>query len=278
MAIISGTNRNERLVGSDLDDIIQGFAGDDQLFGGLGNDILLSGFGNKILDGGFGSDTASYAGSVNNVVASLETNQATFSGGTDTFISIENLVGSNSDDILIGNALNNILGGGNGNDFLSGGSGNDRLNGDQGNDTLLGGIGDDVLVGTSTVNGGHREIDTLVGGAGRDTFVIDNFYNDGNNISDGDASNFFNGIDGTADFARIIDFRIGEDLIRLGGSASNYVLKQIEGSLRGGSSTPDIGIFRKNGPTLFQPDELVAIVQDVSGGLNLNNSTQFRFV
>jgi Ca2+-binding RTX toxin-like protein len=143
---------------------------------------------------------------------------------------------------------------------------------------LVGGEGDDVLTGASGANNGRGDIDVLFGGLGRDKFVIGSAYNDGNNITDGDAINFFNGIDGTGDFARILDFRVNEDVIELSGPRSSYVLKPINNSLRGGSAAQDMGIFRKNGPTLFQPDELVAIVQDAPVGLNLAAAGQFRFV
>ncbi|MBW4661729.1 MAG: hypothetical protein KME15_23920 [Drouetiella hepatica Uher 2000/2452] len=173
--------------------------------------------------------------------------------------------------------------GGNGNDVVMGGVAADTLSGDTGNDTLIGSGGNDILTGVSSSfqgNLGRGEIDLLVGGAGADRFVVGiqgrALYNDGNIITDGDARNFFDGIDGTGDFARITDFKSGEDVIQLAGRASQYVLKPINNSLRGGSAVQDIGIFLKNGPTLFQPDELLAIVQD-SSALNLN-STQFRFV
>ncbi|MBD2667188.1 hemolysin-type calcium-binding repeat protein [Richelia sinica FACHB-800] len=456
MAIINGTNNDETLLGTTENDIINGFAGNDNISGAGGNDTLFGGFGVNILDGGIGIDTASYAGSSNNVIASLETRTATFFGGSDSFFNIENLAGSNNDDILTGdngantldgsfgndflfgragndrllggagsdvlkgeigndvllggdgvdlleggddsdllkgdkgndtmiggngndafewvdgdgsdiiqgdagsdnllfngsatqgdqislsqvgaeillqrtnltpvtlrtqsietfNAINGLggddlltvsnlslssgvsfiqftggdgndrlvvsstssvfnAGGGNGNDALSGGNNNDQLFGDQGNDILAGGFGNDLLTGATGTNLGRGEIDVLVGGAGRDTFVLNNFYDDGNIIADGDAINFFNGIDGTGDFARIIDFKAGEDIIRLSGSRSNYQLKAITNSLQGGSSTQDIGIFKNTG--FLQPLELIGIVQDAPGILNLNNTTQFTF-
>ena len=113
-------------------------------------------------------------------------------GGTDTFISIENLTGSAYNDILTGDDNDNILSGlagndtldgrigndtlngGAGNDTLNGGAGNDTLNGDDGDDVLDGGAGNDTLnggAGNDTLDGGYDD-DTLTGGAGNDIFIM----------------------------------------------------------------------------------------------------------
>jgi Ca2+-binding RTX toxin-like protein len=78
--VIIGTTGNDRLDGTDGDDIILGLAGDDRLegrdgndiifggrgndrlFGGPGDDILVGGPGNDQLDGGPGLDVAIFAG------------------------------------------------------------------------------------------------------------------------------------------------------------------------------------------------------------------------
>ena len=59
----------------------------------------------------------------------------------DTFISIENVIGSNSADALTGDGGNNALYGGLGNDSLSGGTEDDFLYGGDGADTLNGAAG-----------------------------------------------------------------------------------------------------------------------------------------
>ena len=61
---------------------------------------------------------------------------------------IENVIGSWSDDTIIGDTSNNILNGNAGNDSLSGGTGNDYLNGGIGNDSMSGGLGDDDIDGS----------------------------------------------------------------------------------------------------------------------------------
>ena len=105
MEVINGTNDNDNLNnGTAASDTLRGFGGNDTLFGGF--------FGDDLLDGGDGTfDTATYLGFSNNINASLETNKATFFGGSGTFIGIENLIGGNNQDVLIGNDQNNQLDG-----------------------------------------------------------------------------------------------------------------------------------------------------------------------
>ena len=89
---------------------------------------------------------------------------------TDTLISVENIIGSDDDDVLLGDAAANVLSGEDGNDLINGRRGADTLNGGDGDDTLIGGRGADTLNGgngNDTLNGG-RGADTLEGGAGND--------------------------------------------------------------------------------------------------------------
>ena len=65
----------------------------------------------------------------------------------DTYIGIEDVIGSQFHDLLAGTAANNVLSGWAGNDTLIGRAGDDRLYGYIGNDWLDGGVGADVLDG-----------------------------------------------------------------------------------------------------------------------------------
>ena len=135
----------DRLFGTNADNNIEGLAGDDTILAFDGNDTLNGGAGADLLNGGEGIDTASYAGSANNVRADLEVpgvNNRDAAG--DTYISIENLEGTRYGDILRGNAGGNVLWGQAGADDLFGREGNDTLNGGAGADLLNGGEGIDT--------------------------------------------------------------------------------------------------------------------------------------
>ena len=64
-----------------------------------------------------------------------------------SYVSIENLEGSQHADDLRGDALANVISGADGADTLMGRDGADTLFGGVGNDVLLGGLGADHLVG-----------------------------------------------------------------------------------------------------------------------------------
>ncbi|NEX93931.1 calcium-binding protein [Caulobacter sp. 17J65-9] len=134
----------ENLIGTAYADVLSGDAGANQLRGGVGDDrldgregddVLLGGFGDDVLIGGAGVDTASYADvgtwDGRGVVVSLAAAgiQDTGAGGRDQLSGIENLVGSNWNDVLTGDAGDNRLSGGLGDNVMEGGLGADWLDG-----------------------------------------------------------------------------------------------------------------------------------------------------
>ncbi len=166
---IEGSAGNDTLIGDRDENILTGGNGNDSLSGQSNEDTLIGGLGGDTLDGGDGKDTVSYLYSSSGVTVNLTLSTATGGEATgDKFISIENLVGSDSPDSLTGNELTNAIDGGAGNDTLTGGGGNDSLTGGAGNDTLIGGVGNDTLTGGTgadrfrfllTTEGNDRVID-----------------------------------------------------------------------------------------------------------------------
>ncbi len=115
----------ENLAGSAHNDTLIGAGGANTLTGGDGDDILEGLGGADTLVGGTGSDTASYAHATTSITVSLDAAIGISPSGDaigDTFIGIENVVGSNYDDILIGDAQANVITGGLGNDTIDGGA------------------------------------------------------------------------------------------------------------------------------------------------------------
>lgn len=170
----------ENVWGSDYDDDLVGDDGANRLEGGSGEDMLEGGGGADRLNGGDGIDWASYRGSDTGVSVSLI--DGTGEGGHamgDVIIDIENLEGSDYDDVLVGDQSSNRLVGGDGNDdlrsyaspdVLQGGNGDDDLVGGSGNDRLEGGDGEDYLQGNQgddRLDGGNGD-DLLSGGPGAD--------------------------------------------------------------------------------------------------------------
>lgn len=154
---IIGSYHDDVLIGDDGNNNLFAQNGNDHLEGGGGDDWLNAyGSGSDYLDGGSGNDTVRYRWSRSGVTIDLtdQSNNAGDAAG-DVYVSIENVMGSNSyDDHITGDAGDNKIWGYGGNDTLDGGDGND---------TILGGNGNDVL---KAGNG----VDYLDGGAGDDEF------------------------------------------------------------------------------------------------------------
>ncbi|MGR3467038.1 MAG: calcium-binding protein [Shimia sp.] len=142
-----GSDHADVLTGSSGDNVLEGGAGDDSLRGSAGSDILDGGAGADDINGGSGLDVASFGTASSGVTANLTAGVGT--GGDadgDTYTSIEDVWGSNFDDILTGSSGDNVLRGDAGDDVLRGSAGNDTLVGGDGNDTLNGGSSADVFV------------------------------------------------------------------------------------------------------------------------------------
>lgn len=166
---MSGNRGNDVLKGGAGEDGLSGGNGFDRLYGEAGNDTLVGGGGADALAGGAGNDTANYANSSVGITGDLLSaggNAGEAAG--DKYSSIENLTGSDFNDVLRGNQAANIL---------AGGAGNDKLSGRQGADTLHGGDGADWL------DGGAWK-DVLTGGDGADNFYFANIAQAGDSITD----------------------------------------------------------------------------------------------
>jgi Ca2+-binding RTX toxin-like protein len=226
------------------DDLLDGGAGNDQLFGGAGNDQLLGGAGDDLLDGGDGRDLANYGPAPGPVFVDLTAGTATGADGNDTLVGIEDVLGSNYDDILTGDGGYNVLNGAGGDDILYGaggddtvmdGEGNDQLFGQDGNDQLIGGIGDDLLDGGDgrdvadyQYSGGPVTVDlssgTSSGTDGNDTLVA---------IEDIKGSAFDDQLTGDGG-DNFIDAFYGNDVVDAG-AGNDYVLGDLgDDSLSGG--------------------------------------------
>jgi Ca2+-binding RTX toxin-like protein len=140
---IRGGAGNDTMYGLAGDDSLRGQDNNDTIYGGDGNDTIQGNGGVNYIDGGNGSDWITYGAASSNVIANLSTGTGSWTGTTDTIVSIENLTGSSKNDTFTGTTGDNILNGGNGNDTLIGLDGSDTLDGGAGTDTLDGGPGFD---------------------------------------------------------------------------------------------------------------------------------------
>ena len=150
---------------------LDGRGGNDVLEGGEGNDVLIGGAGADSLDGGDGIDTADYSDSATSVFVDLDFGGVGrgFRGEAqgDELIDIENVIGSDFEDILFGDDEANTL---------TGGLGDDRLQTQGSNDLLQGGADNDLLNRSTVFSSGSNTFGNVFdGGEGFDLVAVDVF-------------------------------------------------------------------------------------------------------
>lgn len=253
-------------IGTSAADHVNGSTGDDHLEGLAGDDVLQGHAGNDTLDGGDGNDTVTYADAAVGVQVNLAVTDAQDTHvGSDTLISVENLIGSAGDDMLTGSGQANNLNGMDGNDTLHGGDGGDVLTGSTGDDILQGGSGNDILNGGGGLDTADYSnatagvtIDLSMStqqdthGAGLDTLIkIENL--DGSSFNDtlsgSSAANILVGGDGDDVLSGLgaNDTLIGgsgQDILSGGTGSDTFVFNQVSDSL---VSRPDKIIDFKHG-------------------------------
>ncbi|MBD1867253.1 hypothetical protein H6F95_08060 [Cyanobacteria bacterium FACHB-471] len=167
--ILDGGTGNDVLEGGAGNDRLNGGIDNDALNGETGDDFLVGESGKDVIDGSNGIDTVSYASSPSGVTVNIdETIEYGNTGGfvhntifvpapvstdtepsfaiapctandgfgtVDTLRNLENIIGSEFDDILMGNSFNNTIEALAGNDVLIGNAGDDTLDGGDGSDT-----------------------------------------------------------------------------------------------------------------------------------------------
>ena len=244
----------ENLIGSAFADRLTGDANANSLKGGAGNDVLVGSGGGDVMNGGEGIDKADYSNSDAAVIVNLTTGVGV--GGLaqgDTLISIENVTGSNFNDVLTGDAGANILMGGAGNDILAVSRGSDTLNGGEGVDTAdyalsTGAIVASLAAGTATGIGSKADkliaIENFIGSKFGDTITGDA---GANILSSGEGNDHFFGSGGGDKFdggtgKDWIDYRSSTAAVNVnlltgvgsGGVAQGDTYKNIE-NIRGGA-------------------------------------------
>ena len=166
-----GSSGSDIVIGTNGDDILNGFSDVDLLIGGSGDDILNGGSSRDTLQGGSGNDILN--GGSNNDEMNGGSGNDILNGGSGNDV----IHGCKGHDIVNGGKGKDILFGSKGNDLLNGSGSRDRLFGERGRDIIRGGSGNDLIIG------GFGK-DELTGGQGRDRFVYESVKDFGDTITD----------------------------------------------------------------------------------------------
>ena len=255
--------------GSDSDSLInieniEGSSGADILIGDAGDNVFSGGFGDDQMFGGAGQDTVDYSQAISGVSVNLEANAATTSQGTDRFFDVENLTGSDYDDVLRGNGQDNVLSGGAGDDLLLNTDGNDTFIGGDGHDTVsyresFNGVtvdlGDGRFDSIETLEGsrhsdfiegdlgdnilsGQAGDDVIIGGSGNDTLIG----GDGNDT-----------LDGSSVHPIFSSFQSDNHVNLDGGDGDDTLIAQFVTGVIDGGSGNDTAVLFQGIPGLFSP-------------------------
>ena len=250
----------ENIEGSDYNDIFGGDGNDNHLSGGAGSDGLWGSSGNDVLEGGMGADRLYGGGGADRVVyrdsdaaVTINLAEGTGTGGHaegDTIAEVENVEGSDHNDVLEGDGGVNLLYGGAGDDDLRGAGGDDVLEGGAGADRLDGGTGIDAVayrssneaisvnLGGGTATGGHAEgdeftgIESIIGSIFGDTLVG----GDGNDRLDGDRGDDI--LEGAGGADRL-DGGAGSDTVTYRNSNAAVTVNLGNGTFTGGHAEGD---------------------------------------
>ena len=129
------------------------------LLGGAGNDFLIGGPGADYIDGGAGENGISYITARTGVDINLTTGFSYGGDATgDTIKNIQDVQGTNFDDILVGTSGVNRIDGNAGDDIIDGMGGADYIEGGAGDDTIYA-YGDGAMLdggsGANTLSYAH---------------------------------------------------------------------------------------------------------------------------
>ena len=103
------------------------FDGNDRISGTDADNLIKSGLGNDFINFGSGNDTFQFSGNDNYTINLFTNLQQDTGEGLDTFISVENVISGSGNDRLSGSDGDNIFDPGHGDDFINAGAGNDTV-------------------------------------------------------------------------------------------------------------------------------------------------------
>lgn len=171
---IVGSANGDLLVGQGGDDRLSGLGGGDNLQGGTGMDTIDGRDGADSIDGGADTDILDLIRADTGADVDLLSGTATSDGSTDTVAGVENVAGSNFDDVIRGTNTENVLNGRAGNDEIRGRTGVDTVIGGDGNDFVYGGTGADLVLGGKGNDklSGERDTDVCEDTVGTNTFTL----------------------------------------------------------------------------------------------------------
>lgn len=267
--IVKGDNITgvENFIGTFFNDTFAGSSRAEGFTGSLGNDKFYGSGGGDIMDGGEDTDTLTYENATSGMTMDLAYGISGGFAAGDIAYNMENLTGSNFDDVLGGGFGANTIRALGGNDTIYGGDGADIIDGGEGSDTVnytrsleavridlnnTGQIGGDAM-GDNLIS-----IENVVGTYGND-LIIGNIFDNKLYGSYGDdmlvgglGADMLDGGEGildTADYTQSnasVNVNLGLATAQSGGHAQGDILINIENLMGSGFSDTLTGNAGRN--------------------------------
>ena len=143
--MVRGTPQADTITGGPAAETLVGGPGNDQLRGGSGADLLIGETGADLLDGQGDVDRVDYTDAIGPITVRLNGDDDDGITGEGDDVRVEQVIGSDFDDLLVGDAEANLFNGGEGADAIDGAAGADELIGGLGSDAVTSGAGADIL-------------------------------------------------------------------------------------------------------------------------------------
>jgi Ca2+-binding RTX toxin-like protein len=187
--------------------------GNDFLVGDDNDNLFMPRGGDDTVQGGGGSDTISYADDYAGDNINLQTGTVTGQFvGHDSLESIENVIGTDYNDVIQLSDESGSADGRDGDDSITGGAGDDTLRGGAGNDTIDGGGGFNIVTYADATSSGIAGTKGVVA-----------------NLATGVVTDNWGNTDHVSNVQEIIGTRYDDTLV--GGNAANNALEVFVGGL-----------------------------------------------
>ncbi|MEM7663445.1 MAG: calcium-binding protein [Pseudomonadota bacterium] len=221
---------DDSLSGNSGANVLNGNGGADSLFGEGGDDTLITDGLDVVVDGGEGTDTIDLSNIAEGVTIDLDTNTpqpgpATQTGlltvgeNTTDVVDVENVIGTDGDDLILGNNELNVLDGGAGDDAIHSFGGADTIIGGEGTDTALFSAGPGVVLDLDDNGDGVATVNAPDGATLDSVFGFENINGSNNADTPNGGADILSGNSGV----NVLNGQVGDDTLDGEGGADTLI-------------------------------------------------------
>ena len=174
---ISTSGINDMIISGAGNDTITDIGGNHRINAGAGNDTITANGGNQIICAGEGNNTVTATGGSHRITSGAGDDTITAIGGNHTISAGDGnntITATGGSHVITSGSGNDTITATGGSSLIYGGAGNDTITANGGNEVVFGGAGNDTITtgaGNDRITGGAGA-DIMTGGAGADVFIF----------------------------------------------------------------------------------------------------------